>query len=185
MNWHWHTAIKSVAATFYRGYFSRDPYELMANVDGQVVQVLGVGRPSGFLRLAYVGRFATRTWIKTYRDDSGELRIGQCSAMARERLMLRLRSLDPQPDDLPDEAFELDGVQRAVGDALEAYLAEHFKGRPLSSLLPDLDIEARIAKQGADAEEWSWLKDVLNRAGDEHEDDDEVDWWKRGETPPY
>jgi hypothetical protein len=180
MNWHWHTAIKSVAATFYRGYFSRDPYELMANVDGQVVQILGVGRPSGFLRLSYVGRFATRTWIKTYRDDSGQLRIGQCDAMARERLMLRLRSLHSQPDDLPDEAFELDGVECAVGDALEAYLAEHFKGRLLSSLLPDLDIEARIAKQQADAEEWSWLNDVLSDSVEQ----DEADWWKRGETPP-
>jgi len=181
MSSHWKIKIEALRADYYRLFRSRDPFDVMATLDGRAKLTLQFDLARKPVRQKYTGCYATKVWIRNYRDEDVKVRMRNFGVVVEDRLILRLASPGQEQEVAPDEAFAVKTISREIRDSLQAYLTDRYAGRELHYLLPTLDVQKRLEEQKAEAAEFRRLTDLLNRESDE----DEADWWKREERPPY
>ena len=178
---HWKIEIETLRAHYYRLFRSRDPFDVMATLDGRAKLTLQFDLARKPVRQEYTGCYATKVWIRNYRDKEAKVRMSSFRVQVEDRLILRLVSTGQDQDVAPDEAFSVKTISSEIRDCLQAYLTDRYAGRELHDLIPTLDVQKRLEEQKAEAAEFRRLTDLLNRESR----DEDADWWKRGEDPPY
>lgn len=171
MSYRWRIEIATVEAEFWKLFSSSNPLHLTARLQGTA---------EGHLELAGTGtsnyriNFDVKVWVHNYEDEDDQvIRIGSFRVTEVPFLVLH-GTAGAAANEQPSEAFKVDALADPMREALNRFLNERFTGKPPKELLPDFDIDEWLAKQ----------RQSELRLPPRDEDDD-ADWWKRGEAPPH
>lgn len=110
----------------------------------------------------------------------GIIRVHTLQVMRIARLVLRLEPRNPTRVESPEEAFADRSIDPVVHENIQSHLTKHYAGRDLLTLIPRFELKRWLKKQRDKETKLGWITDLLNQP-----DEDEADWWKRGNDAPY
>ncbi len=176
----WTVQIKTLNAEIYRNLTSQNAYDVMVTLDGSAEMDLDFTTASQLCSQRYTGFYKTRSLIKNELNSDGGFHVLDIKVLEIGRFVLRVESGCTTTNAPPDAAFSVTRLDSVILHQVQAYVTKHYANRDLLDLLPGFDIQRWIDYQQDRASQRSWLTDLLNGKADQ----DEADWWKRGENPP-